>query len=44
MSTDLHHGFITGGIVTGANRADTKEIMPLVGKSHPYPDISWIEL
>ena len=33
MSTDLYHGFVTGGIVTGANRADTKEIMPLVGKS-----------
>ena len=30
MSTDLNHGFITGGNVTGANRADTKEIIPLI--------------
>ena len=30
MATDLNHGFIVGGEVTSAKRADTKEILPLV--------------
>ncbi len=33
MSTDLYHGFITDGTVTSANRADTKEMIPLVKRS-----------
>lgn len=33
MSTDFYHGFITGGHTTSANRADTKEIMPIIKES-----------
>ena len=33
MSTDAEHGFILGGHVTAANRADTKELMEVVKES-----------
>jgi len=33
MSTDAEHGFILGGHVTPANRADTKELMEVVEES-----------
>ena len=33
MATDAEHGFIIGGHVTGANRADTRELMGVVAES-----------